>query len=324
MEITLGLKITYALVTLLLILAGVAYSIYFERKVVGYMQIRYGPNRVGPGGLLQTIADVLKLLFKEDIVPSAVDRPVFKIAPVLAFAPAFMVLATIPWTGKFIGADLNIGLLYFVGISGITTMGVLMGGWSSNNKYALIGAVRAVAQMISYEIPLVLAGMSVVLLAGSLNLREIVQAQANLGVWFVLPQFLAFVIYLISAIAELNRSPFDFPEAESELVAGYHTEYSGFRMAFFLLSEYVYAMAIAAMSAVLFFGGWLGPAFLPPVVWFLLKWAAFMFFFFWLRATLPRSRVDQLMTFGWKILIPLALLNLVITALAKAWMLGWW
>lgn len=324
MEITLGLKITYALVTLLLILAGVAYSIYFERKVVGYMQIRYGPNRVGPGGLLQTIADVLKLLFKEDIVPSAVDRPVFKIAPVLAFAPAFMVLATIPWTGKFIGADLNIGLLYFVGISGITTMGVLMGGWSSNNKYALIGAVRAVAQMISYEIPLVLAGMSVVLLAGSLNLREIVQAQANLGVWFVLPQFLAFVIYLISAIAELNRSPFDFPEAESELVAGYHTEYSGFRMAFFLLSEYVYAMAIAAMSAVLFFGGWLGPAFLPPVVWFLLKWAAFMFFFFWLRATLPRSRVDQLMTFGWKILIPLALLNLVITALVKAWMLGWW
>ena len=324
MEITLGLKITYALVTLLLILAGVAYAIYFERKVVGYMQIRYGPNRVGPGGLLQTIADVLKLLFKEDIVPSAVDRPVFKIAPVLAFAPAFMVLATIPWTGKFIGADLNIGLLYFVGISGITTMGMLMGGWSSNNKYALIGAIRAVAQMISYEIPLVLAGMSVVLLAGSLNLREIVEAQANFGVWFIIPQFLAFVIYLISAIAELNRSPFDFPEAESELVAGYHTEYTGFRMAFFLLSEYVYAMAIAAMSAVLFFGGWLGPAFLPPVVCFLLKWAAFMFFFFWLRATLPRSRVDQLMTFGWKILIPLALLNLVITALAKAWMLGWW
>ncbi|OIJ22481.1 NADH-quinone oxidoreductase subunit H [Anaerobacillus alkalidiazotrophicus] len=309
----------YGVAVLGLLLIGVMYAILFERKVIGYMQVRIGPNRHGPWGMLQTAADVMKLLMKEDIIPSQVDRKVFIIAPALAFAPSFMVLATIPWSENLVGANLNIGVLYFIGISSISTIGVLMGGWSSNNKYSLMGAMRGVAQMISYEIPLVLAIIGVVILAGSLNLNDIVYAQRDMGVWFIVPQLLGFVIYLISAIAELNRSPFDLPEAESELVSGYHTEYSGFRMAFFFLAEYVYAIAISALATTLFLGGWLGPI-LPGVVWFFLKMCIFMFIWFWLRATMPRVRVDQLMSFGWKVLIPLALLNIVITAVIKVWM----
>ncbi|OIJ11734.1 NADH-quinone oxidoreductase subunit H [Anaerobacillus alkalilacustris] len=309
----------YGVAVLGLLLIGVMYAILFERKVIGYMQVRIGPNRHGPWGMLQTAADVMKLLMKEDIIPSRVDRKVFIIAPVLAFAPSFMVLATIPWSENLVGANLNIGVLYFIGISSISTIGVLMGGWSSNNKYSLMGAMRGVAQMISYEIPLVLAIIGVVILAGSLNLNDIVYAQRDMGVWFIVPQILGFVIYLIAAIAELNRSPFDLPEAESELVSGYHTEYSGFRMAFFFLAEYVYAIAISALATTLFLGGWLGPI-LPGVVWFFLKMCIFMFIWFWLRATMPRVRVDQLMSFGWKVLIPLALLNIVITAVIKVWM----
>ncbi len=313
------MMIIYAVTVLGLLLGAVTYAILFERKVIGYMQVRIGPNRHGPWGLLQTIADVMKLLMKEDIIPAQADRKVFIIAPVIAFAPAYMVLAVISWSENIYAADLNIGVLYFIGISSITTIGVLMGGWSSNNKYSLMGAMRAVAQMVSYEIPLVLAIIGVVILAGSLNLRDIVFAQQDLGVWFIIPQFFGFVIYMIAAIAELNRSPFDLPEAESELVSGYHTEYSGFRMAFFMLAEYVYAIAIAALATTLFLGGWLGPV-LPGIVWFLLKMCLFMFIWFWLRATLPRVRVDQLMSFGWKVLIPLALLNIVITAVIKVWM----
>ncbi|QOY37229.1 NADH-quinone oxidoreductase subunit NuoH [Anaerobacillus isosaccharinicus] len=311
--------VTYAVIILGMLLGAVTFAILFERKVIGYMQVRIGPNRHGPWGLLQTVADVMKLLMKEDIIPSQVDRKVFMIAPIIAFAPSYMILATIPWSHNILGANLNIGVLYFVGISSITTIGVLMGGWSSNNKYSLMGALRGVAQMISYEIPLVLAIIGVVILAGSLNLNDIVLAQQNMGIWFIIPQFLGFVIYMIAAIAELNRSPFDLPEAESELVSGYHTEYSGFRMAFFFLAEYVYAIAISALATVLFLGGWLGPI-LPGIVWFLLKMCLFMFIWFWLRATMPRVRVDQLMSFGWKVLIPLALLNIVITAVIKVWM----
>jgi NADH-quinone oxidoreductase subunit H len=311
--------VIYAVMILALMLGGVTFAILFERKVIGYMQVRIGPNRHGPWGLLQTVADVMKLVLKEDIIPAKVDRKIFLIAPVIAFAPSYMIYATISWSENIAGADLNIGVLYFIGISSITTIGVLMAGWSSNNKYSLMGAMRAVAQMISYEIPLVLAVIGVVILAGSLNLRDIIYAQQELGVWFIIPQFLGFVVYLIAAIAELNRSPFDLPEAESELVAGYHTEYSGFRMAFFFLAEYVYAIAIAALATTLFLGGWLGPV-LPGIVWFLLKMCLFMFFWFWLRATLPRVKVDQLMAFGWKVLIPLALLNIVITAVIKVWM----
>jgi NADH-quinone oxidoreductase subunit H len=311
--------VTYAVIILGMLLGAVTFAILFERKVIGYMQVRIGPNRHGPWGLLQTVADVMKLLMKEDIIPSQADRKVFMIAPIIAFAPSYMILATISWSEGLAGADLNIGVLYFIGISSITTIGVLMGGWSSNNKYSLMGAMRSVAQMISYEIPLVLAIIGVVILAGSLNLRDIVFAQENMGVWFIIPQFLGFIIYMIAAIAELNRSPFDLPEAESELVSGYHTEYSGFRMAFFFLAEYVYAIAISALATTLFLGGWLGPV-LPGIVWFLLKMCLFMFIWFWLRATMPRVRVDQLMSFGWKVLIPLALLNIVITAVIKVWM----
>jgi NADH-quinone oxidoreductase subunit H len=310
--------VIYGVMSLSFMLVGVMYAIYFERKVIGYMQVRIGPNRHGPWGLLQTLADVMKLLMKEDIIPTKVDRPIFLIAPVIAFAPAFMIFAAISWSENIPGADLNIGVLYIVGISSITTIGVLMGGWSSNNKYSLMGAMRSIAQMISYEIPLVLAIIGVVLLAGSLNLRDIVFAQQE-GLWFIIPQFFGFIIFMIASIAELNRSPFDLPEAESELVSGYHTEYTGFRMAFFFLAEYVYAIAISAIATTLFLGGWLGPV-LPGIVWFFLKMALVMFVWFWLRATLPRVRVDQLMAFGWKVLIPLALLNIVITAVIKVWM----
>lgn len=310
--------VLYAVAVLGGLLVAVMYAILFERKVIGYMQVRIGPNRHGPWGLLQTAADVMKLLMKEDIIPAQVDRKIFILAPVIAFAPSYMILATISWSENLYGADLNIGVLYFIGIASVSTIGVLMGGWSSNNKYSLMGSMRAVAQMISYEIPLVLAIIGVVILAGSLNMRDIVFAQQEMGVWFIIPQFLGFVIYMIAAIAELNRSPFDLPEAESELVSGYHTEYSGFRMAFFFLAEYVYAIAIAALATTLFLGGWLGPV-LPGIVWFFLKMCLFMFIWFWLRATMPRVRVDQLMSFGWKVLIPLALLNIVITAVIKVW-----
>ncbi|MBB5174064.1 NADH-quinone oxidoreductase subunit NuoH [Texcoconibacillus texcoconensis] len=312
--------VLYAGVLLQLILAGVAAAILFERKVIGYMQLRTGPNRHGPWGILQTVADVLKLLIKEDIIPHAADRKVFVLAPIIAFVPSFAILATVSWSENLYAADLNIGVLYFIGLSSVTTLGVLMGGWSSNNKYALLGSMRGVAQMISYEIPLVLSIVGVVILVGSLNLRDIVFFQESIGLWLFIPQFLGFVVYMISAIAELNRSPFDLPEAESELVSGYHTEYSGFRMAFFMLAEYVYAIAISALATTIFFGGWLGPDFLPGEFWFLLKMCFFMFVWFWLRATLPRARVDHLMNFGWKVLIPLALLNIVITSIIKVWM----
>ncbi|ADU32291.1 NADH-quinone oxidoreductase subunit NuoH [Evansella cellulosilytica] len=314
--------VIYAVAVLGALLGAVTYTILFERKVIGYMQVRNGPNRHGLWGMMQTIADVTKLLMKEDIIPRGADRTIFIMAPVIAFAPAFMVFAVISWSENLYAADLNIGVLYFLGVSSMTMLGVLMGGWSSNNKYSLLGAIRGVSQMISYELPLVLSILGIVILAGSLNLRDIVFFQAEIGMWFIIPQFLGFVIYMISAIAELNRSPFDLPEAESELVSGYHTEYSGFRFAFFMLAEYTYAIAIAAFATTLFLGGWLGPAFLPGVVWFLLKMCLFMFVWFWLRATLPRARVDKLMQFCWKVLIPLALLNIVITAILKVGM-GW-
>ncbi|MBM7095600.1 MULTISPECIES: NADH-quinone oxidoreductase subunit NuoH [Alteribacter] len=312
--------IVYAVCLMLLLLGAVTYAILFERKVIGYMQVRIGPNRHGPWGMLQTVADVSKLLMKEDVIPRAADRPIFILAPVVAFVPSFAIYATIPWSENLYAADLNIGILYFIGISSITTLGVVMGGWASNNKYSLMGAMRSVAQVISYEIPLVLSIVGVVILAGSLNFREIVFYQESIGLWLIIPQFLGFLVYMIAAIAELNRSPFDLPEAESELVSGYHTEYSGFRYAFFMLAEYTYAIAISALATTLFLGGWLGPAFLPGVVWFLLKMCVFMFIWFWLRATLPRARVDHLMGFGWKVLIPLALLNIVITSIIKVWM----
>jgi len=303
-----------------IVLGFVTYSIYFQRKILGWMQLRIGPNRVGPLGLLQTVADVLKLLLKEDIIPKAADKPLFIIAPIIAFMPAFGVLAVMPFTESIHFADVGVGLLYYIALSGITVLGVVTGGWASNNKWALIGAMRSAAQMISYEIPLVMSVVGVILMTGSLNLIDIVEKQKEMGMWFFIPQFLGFIIFIIAQLAELSRTPFDLTEAESELISGY-LEYSGFRWAFFMLTEYVYIFAMASLTTVLFLGGWLPPfeflGFIPGIIWFGLKFLAIVFFIFWLQATFPRMRVDQLMQMGWKVLLPLALLNILITAVLK-------
>jgi NADH-quinone oxidoreductase subunit H len=309
------------LVFLLILLGWVCYGILAERKVMGYMQLRHGPNQLGGRwGLLQTIADVLKLLLKEDIIPAAADKPLFIIAPVVAFAPSFMVLATIPFTDKFQFADIGVGLLYYIAISGLTTFGAVLGGWASNNKYALLGGMRAAAQMISYEIPLVMSVLGIILITGSLNLNDIVQQQHH-G-WFILVQPIAFIVFFIASIAELNRTPFDLPESENELVAGYHVEYSGFRWAFFMLAEYVYLFAMSALITVIFLGGWLAPfgflAFIPGAIWFSLKFCVVVFLYLWIKSTMPRFRADKLMEFGWKVLLPIALANIFLTALIKS------
>ncbi|AGK56013.1 NADH-quinone oxidoreductase subunit NuoH [Bacillus sp. 1NLA3E] len=314
-----GIFFLLGTILLLVVLGFVTFAILAERKVMGFMQLRMGPNQLGgPWGLLQTAADVLKLLLKEDTIPKLADRPLFIIAPVIAFAPSFMVLATIPFTDKLQFADIGVGLLYYIAISGISTVGIVTAGWASNNKYALLGGMRAAAQMISYEIPLVMSLLGVILLSGSLNLNDIVAAQQN-G-WFILLQPVAFIVFLIAAVAELNRVPFDLPESESELVAGFHVEYSGFRWAFFMLSEYVYMFAMSALITVIFLGGWLPLPFLgfiPGAVWFAFKFSAVVFFLIWIRVTFPRLRADQLMEFGWKILLPVALANIFITAIIK-------
>lgn len=316
-----GIFFLLGAVLLLIVLGFVTYGILAERKVMGYMQLRHGPNQVGgKWGLLQTVADVLKLLLKEDIIPKAADKPLFIIAPVIAFAPSFMVLATMPFTDKFQFADIGVGLLYYIAVSGLTTFGMLLGGWASNNKYALLGGMRASAQMISYEIPLVMSVLGVILLSGSLNLNEIVAAQKN-G-WFILLQPIGFIVFFIASIAELNRTPFDLPESENELVAGYHVEYSGFRWAFFMLAEYVYLFAMSALITVIFLGGWLAPfgflSFIPGAIWFSIKFSVVVFVYIWLRSTFPRFRVDKLMEFGWKVLLPIALGNIFLTALIKS------
>lgn len=315
-----GIFFALATLFLLVILGFVTYAILAERKVMGFMQLRHGPSHVGgKWGLLQTVADVLKLLLKEDIMPTKADKPLFVLAPIIAFAPAFMVMATIPLTDQLQFANIGIGLLYYIAVSGITTVGVVMAGWASNNKYALLGGMRAAAQMISYEIPLVMSVVGIILLTGSLNLNDIVAAQEPF--WFILLQPVAFGVFIIASVAELNRTPFDLPEAESELVAGFHTEYSGFRWAFFMLAEYVYLFAMSSLTTVLFLGGWLSPFafldFIPGAVWFALKFSLVVYLLIWIRATFPRIRADQLMEFGWKVLLPIALANIFLTALIK-------
>ncbi|GIM45693.1 NADH-quinone oxidoreductase subunit H [Collibacillus ludicampi] len=307
-----------SLIVLGVVLGCVTYAILLERKIIGYMQLRIGPNRVGPWGLFQTIADVLKLLLKEDIIPNKADKTLFAIAPIISYAPAFMVLAVVPFTASHLfTAGLDVGILYYIALSAISVIGIVLGGWASNNKYAIIGALRSAAQMISYEIPLAMSILGVVLMAGSLNIVKIVEAQKNFPyVWYVVPQILGFIVFLIAATAELSRAPFDLPESESELVSGYFTEYSGFRFAFYMLAEYVYLIAMSGLAAALFFGGWSGPL-LPGWLWYVIKAGAFIFLMFWTRATMPRIRVDQLMSFSWKVLIPLALLNLLLTATWK-------
>ena len=311
---------------LFFILFAVLYMIYGLRKIMGWIQARIGPNRVGPYGLAQTIADAVKLLVKEDIIPACADRWPFIIAPIVVFVPAYMVYMVIPF-GKgrgWIAQDLSIGVLYIVAILSIPIIGIITAGWASNNKWSLIGAFRAAAQLVSYEVPLTLAMVPSVMLAGTMSMQGIVHAQDGtwfgaLPKWFIASQILGFLIYLTAALAESNLTPFDIMEAESELVAGFNTEYSGMKFALFFLAEFAGMFTVGAIATTLFFGGWLpihpSLSFIPPVVWFMGKSCLFVFLLMWIRSTLPRVRVDQLMSFGWKVLIPLALVNIVWTGL---------
>lgn len=294
---------------LLLIAPGL---IWLERRMLALWQDRYGPNRAGPFGILVVLADTLKLFFKEDWTPPFADRFVFVIAPAIVVVTVLLSFVVIPFAPGVIVADLNIGILFFLAMSSMGAYSIILGGWASNNKYSLLGAMRGAAQMISYEVFMGLAVMGVVLQAGSFSLHTIVEAQRNL--WFIVPQFVGFVIFLIAGIAETHRLPFDIPEAESELIAGFHSEYSGMKFGMFFVGEYLGIMLISCVITCLYFGGWIGPAFLPPVVWFLVKMFAFIMFFILLRASLPRPRYDQLMEYGWKVLFPLTIVNLLITA----------
>ncbi len=319
------------LIVFCVVLVTVLVMTYAERKVIAFMQVRLGPMRVGPWGLLQPIADALKLFTKEDIVPTRADKIVYVLAPMLAIVPALLTFLVVPFGDQttFFGllkqptnmaiSDLNIGLLYILAISSVGIYGIMLGGWSSNSKYPLLGSLRAAAQIVSYEVPLTLALVGPLLLANTLSMKGIVEAQSK-GMWFIIPQFFAFLVYMACAVAETNRAPFDLPEAEQELVAGFHTEYSGMKFAFFYLAEYANMIVVSAIATVVFLGGWLpvpGLAFLPipAIVWFALKLSFFLFIFLWLRATYPRYRYDQLMAIGWKFFIPVALINIFVTAL---------
>ena len=309
-----------ATINQLLIIAGVLAGLllvapglfWWERRLLALWPDRYGPNRAGPFGLLVVLADTLKLFFKEDWTPPFADRVIFTLAPGIVVVTVLMSFIVVPFAPGVIVSDLNIGILFFLANSSLGAYSIILGGWASNNKYALLGSMRGAAQMISYEVFMGLAMMGVVLLSGSFSMHTIVEAQK--GMWFVVPQFLGFVTFFIAGIAETHRLPFDIPEAESELIAGFHSEYSGMKFGIFFVGEYLGIILISAVTVALYFGGWLGPDFLPPLVWFVLKTFGFICFFVLLRASLPRPRYDQLMEYGWKILLPLTLLNLVVTA----------
>jgi len=301
----------FVVIILVFVMAMIMGFIWFERRGLGRFQVRLGPNRAGPFGLLQPVADAIKVLTKEDIIPAKGDKLVYWLAPVVAFVPALMIFAVVPFHDGALLADLNIGILYVVAVSSVGVVGIFMAGWGSNNKYSLIGAMRAVAQMVSYEIPLALSIIGVVLIAGSLSMNSIVEAQ---DIPFILLQPLGFIIYFLAACAEINRTPFDLLEAESEIVAGFHIEYSGMKFAMFYLVEYCEVLAISAIITTLFLGGWRGPL-LPPFLWFLIKVFGVFFLIFWVRSTIPRLRIDQVMAFAWKCLLPLALINMVITGI---------
>ncbi|MGE5432217.1 MAG: NADH-quinone oxidoreductase subunit NuoH [Syntrophomonadaceae bacterium] len=299
---------------ILIVMMTIAASlIWVERRGLALFQDRYGPNRVGPFGLAQVLADMVKIFFKEDWIPRFADRKVFVIAPTIVIMTVLMSFAVIPYTPVITLLNLNIGLLFFLGMSSLGVYSVVLGGWASNNKYALLGSLRAAAQMVSYEVFMGLSLMGVVMITGSFSLVDIVEAQRN--IWFFIPQLIGFFIFTVAGVAETHRLPFDLPEAESELISGFHSEYSGMKFGMFFVGEYLGVTLISAMIVTLFFGGWLGPSFLPPVVWFLLKTFVFIMFFVLLRASLPRPRYDQLMSYGWKFLLPLSLLNLVVTGL---------
>ncbi len=295
---------------LVVVLGFSAFLTWIERRLLGVWQDRYGPNRVGPFGVLQVVADAIKMLTKEDWVPPFADRAVFVIAPVVVVVTTLLAFAVVPIAPGIGVVDLNIGLLFFLAMSSLGVYSIVLGGWASNDKYSLLGGFRAAAQMLSYEVFMGLALMGVVMLAGTFDLRQIVLAQEHL--WFCVPQILGLVTFAVAGIAETRRLPFDLPEAESELVAGFHTEYSGMKFGLFYIGEYIGVVLVSAMIVTLFFGGWLGPL-LPPLLWFLIKTAIVVALFVLLRASLPRPRFDQLMAYGWKVMLPLTLINLVAT-----------
>lgn len=314
------LKLFIIFVVAVIVLAFVALTVmlltWLERKVFAHVQARFGPMVTGWHGLLQPIADGVKLFFKEDIVPAKADKWLFTIAPLIVFVPAFLVFVPIPFGKSLIVQDLRVGIIYIIAVSAISPIGVLVAGWASNNKYSLLGALRAAAQDISYEVPLALTALAVVLLAGSLSTQDIVAKQQN--IWFIFLMPLGFIIFLIASIAEMGRIPFDLQESEQELVAGFFTEYSGAKFVFFFLAEYAHLFAIAGIITTLFLGGWIGPLipFLHPeisyFIWFIIKCYAVIFFAMWLRGTVPRVRIDQLLGIGWKVMTPLALINLLL------------
>lgn len=305
------LKYTLMIVIILFTLTTIAaWLIWLERRMLALWQDRYGPNRAGPFGLFIVVADTIKLFFKEDWIPPFAEKTVFVFAPAIVAAAVLLSFVVVPFAPDILVADLDIGLLFFLAMSSLGVYSIVLGGWASNNKYSLLGALRGASQMISYEVFMGLSLMGVVMLSGSFRLTDIVMAQKDF--WFVVTQPVAFVLFLTAGIAETHRLPFDIPEAESELVAGFHSEYSGMKFGMFFIGEYLGIILISAMVVTVFFGGWLGPV-LPPVVWFILKTFVFIVFFILLRASLPRPRYDQLMEYGWKIILPIALLNLLIT-----------
>ena len=297
-----------------LTLAGML--IWVERRLLGIWQERYGPNRVGPGGVLQSLADMIKIFTKEDWIPPFADKAVFVLTPAIVVITALMSFAVVPIAPSFVIADLNMGVMFFLAMSSLAAYSVIIGGWASNSKFAFLGSLRAIAQLLSYEVFMGLSLMGAVLLAGSFNLSDIVEAQRHQ--WFVVPQFLGFLGFFMAGLAEAHRTPFDMPEAEAELVAGYHSEYSGMKFGMFFVGEYLSVILLSAMTVILFFGGWHGP-WLPPVVWFVLKMAFFIVLIILIRATWPRFRFDQLLSFGWKVVMPLALINLLVTGGVVLW-----
>ena len=334
--ITGGIILAKVLIIVMPLMLGVAYLTYAERKIIGYMQLRIGPNRVGPRGWLQPIADALKLLMKEVIVPARSNHYLFVIAPTLAIAPALAAWAVIPFDDGLVLADVDASLLYILALTSMGVYGVIIAGWATNSKYAFLGTMRSAAQIVAYEIAMGFALVGVLLAAGSINLGDIVRAQSgSLLHWFWLPLFPLFLIYYISGVAETNRAPFDVAEGESEIVAGFHVEYSGMAFAVFFLAEYANMILISGLSAILFMGGWLSPfqgipvlepmfAWVPGLVWLLLKTSLFLFFYLWLRATFPRYRYDQIMRLGWKVFIPITIIWLVVVGGAVVAGLGPW
>lgn len=307
------ISVLKAIVILLVVVTCGAFMSLGERRILALFQNRYGPNRIGPLGLGQLIADMIKMFFKEDWVPNFSDKTIFTLAPVIAFCSMFIAFAIVPITPTWGVSDLNIGILFFLMLAGLSVYAVLFAGWSSNNKYSLLGSMRASAQTLSYEVFLGLSLMGVVAMAGSFNMRDIVAAQST--VWNVIPQFFGFLTFIIAGVAVCHRHPFDQPEAEQEIADGFHIEYSGMKFGLFFVGEYIGIVTISALIVTLFFGGWQGPI-LPPIIWFALKTGFFMMMFILVRASLPRPRYDQVMAFGWRICLPLTLLNLLVTSAA--------